>query len=95
MFDKLKQLAELKRMRDQAMTLQRQLAAETYSLEEKGVKVTVSGDQKIQTLEIDGVQEERIKEVLNKALKKAQEMAAKKMQEMSGGLTGMLGKMMG
>lgn len=95
MFDKLKQLAELKKMRDQAMALQRQLAAETFEMEEKGVRVTISGDQKIQALEIDGVQEERIKETLNKALKKSQEMAAKKMQSMGGGLTGMLGKMMG
>jgi len=46
-------------------------------------------------LEIDGVQEERIKDVLNKALKKSQKAAAQKMQEMSGGLGGMLGKMTG
>jgi len=95
MFDKLKQLGELKKMRDQAVSLQRQLAQEIYELEENGVRVVISGDQKIQNLEIDGVEEERIKEVVNKALKKSQEMAAKKMQEMSGGLTGMLGKMMG
>ncbi len=95
MFDKLKQLAELKKIRDQAMNLQRQLAAETFTLEEKGVRVVLSGDQKIQVLEVDGVQEERIKETLNKALKKSQEMAAKKLQQMGGGLTGMLGKMMG
>jgi len=94
-FDKLKQLAELKKIRDQAMNLQRQLAAETFTLEEKGVRVVLSGDQKIQVLEVDGVQEERIKETLNKALKKSQEMAAKKLQQMGGGLTGMLGKMMG
>lgn len=92
-FDKLKQLGELKKMRDQAIAVQRQLAAETFELEEKGVRVVVSGDQKIQVLEIDGMQEERVKEVVNKALKKSQEMAAKKLQEMSGGLTGMLGKM--
>lgn len=82
-------------MRDQAVALQRQLAAETFEMEESGVRIVVSGDQKIQSLEIDGVQEERIKKVVNKALKKSQEMAAKKMQEMSGGLTGMMGKLMG
>jgi hypothetical protein len=95
MFDKLKQLGELKKMRDQAIALQKKLAEEIITLEENGVRVVISGDQKIQTLEIDGVQEERVKEALNKALKKSQEVAAKKMQEMSGGLTGMLGKMMG
>ena len=95
MFNKIKQLGELKKMRDQAVTLQKALAQETIELEEKGVRVIMSGDQKVQSLEIDGVQEERIKDVLNKALKKSQKVAAQKMQEMSGGLGGMLGKMMG
>lgn len=95
MFGKLKQLGELKKMRDQAVALQKQLAAEQISLEESGVKITVSGDQKVQVLEIDGVEEERIKEVINKALKKSQEVAARKMQEMTGGLGGMMGKLMG
>jgi len=94
MFDKLKQLGELKKMRDQAMSVQRQLAAESITLDESGVKITITGDQKIQMLEIDGMQEERIKDVINKALKKSQEIAAKKLQEMGGGLTGMLGKLM-
>ena len=95
MFNKIKQLGELKKMRDQAVTLQKALAQETIELEEKGVRVIMSGDQKVQSLEIDGVQEERIKDVLNKALKKSQKVAAQKMQEMSGGLSGMMGKMMG
>ncbi len=94
MFGKLKQLAELKKMRDQAVALQKKLAQEIVEVEERGIRVRISGDQKIQSIDIDGSEEERIKEVLNKALKKSQEVAAKKMQEMSGGLTGMLGKMM-
>ena len=95
MFNKIKQLGELKKMRDQAVALQKTLAQETIEFEEKGVRVVMSGDQKVQSLEIDGVQEERIKDVLNKVLKKSQKVAAQKMQEMSGGLSGMMGKMMG
>jgi len=94
-FDKLKQLGELKKMRDQAMALQKQLAAEIITIEESGVKIVVSADQKVQSLEVDGMQEERVKNVINKAMKKAQEVAAKKMQEMTGGLGGMMGKLMG
>ena len=95
MFDKLKQLGELKKMRDQAVVLQKQLAQEIITIEENGVKIVVSADQKVQSLEVDGMQEERVKNVINKAMKKSQEVAAKKLQEVSGGLSGMLGKMMG
>lgn len=90
MFDKLKQLAELKKMRDSAVRIQKQLKEERVEMNENGVKVVVTGDQRIETLEIDGTLNNRVVEVINKALKKSQEIAAKKMQEMSGGLTGLL-----
>ena len=88
--DRVKQISELKKMRDQAMQIQKQLQEEKIEMDENGVHVVISGDQKIQLLEIDGAQNLRVLEVLNKALKKSQEVAAKKMQEMSGGLGGLL-----
>ena len=90
MFDKLKQLGQLKKMRDQAVAIQRQLAQEVIEVNENGVRVIISGDQKLQSLDVDGMANQRVVEVVNKAIKKSQEMAAKKLQEMSGGLTGML-----
>ncbi|OGD62868.1 hypothetical protein A2160_05795 [Candidatus Beckwithbacteria bacterium RBG_13_42_9] len=89
-FDKVKQLGELKKMRDQAMAIQKQLAAQSIAVDEDGIKVVISGDQKIQQLEVNGAQNALLVEKLNKALKKSQEMAAKTMQEMSGGLGGLL-----
>ena len=89
-FDKIKQLGQLKKMRDQAMTIQKQLAQEEIAIEEDGIKIVISGDQKLKTLEIDGMTNVRVLELINKAIKKSQEMAAKKLAEMSGGLTGML-----
>lgn len=86
-FDRLKQL---KQMRDQALAIQKELAGEKVEVEENGVKVVISGDQKIETLEIDGEQNSRILEVINKAIKKSQEIAAKKLTQMSGGLSGLL-----
>jgi len=95
-FDQLRQrgsqMMELKKMRDQAMAIQRQLAAEEVVVEENGIKIVMTGDQKIKTLEIDGESQDRLIDVLNKAIKKSQEVAAKKLQEMSGGLSGLLGK---
>ncbi|HUV46628.1 MAG TPA: YbaB/EbfC family nucleoid-associated protein [Candidatus Bathyarchaeia archaeon] len=95
MFDKFKQLAELNKMRAQAVKIQKELKKEQIELNEEGIKVVVSGDQKIQVLEIDGMVNNKAVEVINKAIKKSQEVAAKKLQEMSGGLTGMMKGMMG
>ena len=90
-FDKLKQLGELKKMRDQAVQIQRQLAAEEIVVEEKDIRVVIAGDQKIKELKVKGIGNDTLVEVLNKALKKSQQVAAKKLQEMSGGLGGLLG----
>ena len=89
-FDKVKQGGELLKMRNQAMAIQKQLAAETITVSENGIEVTITGDQKVQKLVIDGAANQRLLDILDKAMKKSQEQAAKKMQEMSGGLSGML-----
>lgn len=90
MFDKVKQLAQLKQMRDQAMAIQKQLAQEEVVIEEDNIRIVITGDQKLKSLEIDGLTNERVLELINKAIKKSQEMAAKKLAEMSGGLSGLL-----
>lgn len=76
-------------MRDQALVIQRELAKEKTEVEEDGVKVIITGDQKIEALEIDGEQKERIINVVNKAIKKSQKAAAQKMAQMSDGLSGL------
>ena len=92
MFDKLNQL---KQMRDQAMAVQKQLAAEEIVVERGAVKIVISGDQKIRELTVQGVSSQEVVNALNEAIKKSQELAAKKLQEMSGGLSGLLGGMGG
>lgn len=89
---KMSQLGDLKKMRDQALQIQGQLAAEEVVVEEQGVRVVMSGDQKIKALEVQGISNQILVDVLNKAIKKSQEIAAKKLQEMSGGLGGLLGR---
>lgn len=84
-FDKLKQLGDLKKLRDQAMVMQKQLAQESIEVDHKGVKIVISGDQKIQSLEVDDVAYPRILEAVNEAIKQSQMMAAKKLASMSGG----------
>lgn len=81
MFDKTKMLA-------QAYKLKKAIEAESLEIEESGIKVTVTGDQKIKFLSVNGVENRILVDTINKALKKSQEMAAKRMKDM-GGLEGL------
>jgi len=91
MFNPFKAVGDLKSMRDQAVAMQKALAAEEVTVERNGVKVVMAGDQKIKQLVIDGQEDWRVKEALTEAIKKSQEIAAKKLTEISGGLQGLLG----
>ena len=93
MFDKIKQLNELRKMRSQAMELQKELEKIKESAERGGMRVVVTGDQKVSFIEIDGQERMDLVELINEAMKKVQKEAAKKMLEMGGGLSGLLGKM--
>lgn len=91
MFNPFGQLSELKKMRDQAMEIQKVLASEVLEVEKNGVRIVISGDQKIREFESNGRSDEDIMEAVNEAVKKAQEVAAKKLSQMGGGLSGLLG----
>ena len=93
MFDKLKQLNELRKMRSQAQVLQKQLDEIIESYENNGIKVKVTGSQKIYYFEMDDQPRDDIKDAINEALKRVQKKSAQKMMEMGGGLTGLLGKL--
>jgi len=92
MFNPFKAVGDLKSMRDQAMKMQSALAAEEVVVEKGGVRVVMSGDQKIKSLMVDGEEAWRVKEAIEEAIKKSQQIAAKKLTEMSGGLQGLLGQ---
>ena len=84
-------LSELKKMRDQAMKIQKELQAEEVMVESHGIKVVITGDQKIKEIETNGRSDNDIKEAVNEAIKKSQEIAARKLASMQGGLSGLLG----
>lgn len=83
--DNLKQLGDLKKMRDQAMEVQKRLAQIKITIEHKGVTVVMTGDQKVQTIsgEMDFG---KITEAVNEALKQAQKVAADEMKSLMGGM---------
>ncbi len=91
MFNPFQQLGDLKKMRDQAMEIQKQLASEEVIVEKNNIRIVISGDQKIRQIETNGQRDDDIKEAVNEAIKKSQEVAARKLSQMGGGLQGLLG----
>ncbi len=88
-FDKLKQLNELRKMRGQALEMQKKLKEVVESLEKGEYKVKVRGDQRIDYIEINEEPQPELVKVINEALEKVQKTAAKKMVE-EGGLGSLL-----
>ena len=83
--DTLKQIGDLKKMRDQAMEVQKKLGGIKITVEHKGVTVVMTADQKV--VSISGDQDfEKITEAVNEALKQSQKVAAEEMKSLMGGL---------
>jgi DNA-binding protein YbaB len=88
----LAQLGQLKKMRDEAMKLKKELEAEQVTVEKNGVEILISGDQHIKELKTNGRSDNDIKDAVNEAIKKSQEVGARKFSQMSGGIQGLLGR---
>ncbi len=83
--DNLKQLGDLKKMRDQAMEVQKKLAGIKITVEHRGVIVEMTADQKV--VSISGDQDfDKIKDAVNEALKQSQKVAADEMKGLMGGM---------
>lgn len=93
MFNPFQQMAEIKKMRDQAMAIQRELQKEEVAIDKHGVRVVVTGDQRVKELNSNGKSDKDIVDAVNEAMKKSQEVAAKKLQQMGG--LGALGGLLG
>lgn len=76
-------LGDLQKLQQQAKKMQEALQKEDVVVEMNGVKVVMRGDQKIVSVEVDGILENRIAEAVNEAVRKTQELAAKKLIEIS------------
>ena len=81
MFDKLKDLAEMKK---QAGAMQATLANEKVEVENSGIKIVMNGNMEVLKLEINPEldkesQERYLKESFNQAIKKVQNLMAQKM----------------
>jgi DNA-binding protein YbaB len=87
MFDKLKQMYELKRKAD---ALKKELEAEVIDVEAGEAKIRINGAQKIIKLEYPAdISPDKLKDAINKAMDESQKVAAKRMQGMMGGMGGL------
>ena len=86
MFNKLKQLKDLK---SQANQIKSQLSEETTEIEKNGIKILINGNQEIIYCKIENQDffnpeksqelESALKEAINHAIQEAQKLMAKKM----------------
>lgn len=82
--DTLKQLGDLKKMREQAVEIQKKLGGIKITVEHRGVTVVMTGDQKV--VSISGENDfDKITEAVNEALKQSQKVAADEMKSLMGG----------
>ncbi len=89
--DTFNKLGDINKLRQQAMQMQKNLSGQQITIEENGVKIVITGDQRIVELSIQGISNEVLNDVLNKAIRKSQELAAKELMNISGGMGGMMG----
>ena len=95
MMNPFSQIGEIKKMRDQAMAIQKQLKLEEVVINKHGVYVRISGDQEINEIKTNGKSDDDIAKAVNEAIKKSQEVAAKKLSQMSGGMGGLASLLQG
>lgn len=89
--DTFGKLGDMNKLRQQAMQMQKNLSSQQITIEENGVKIVITGDQRIVELSIQGISNEVLNDVLNKAIRKSQELAAKELMNVSGGMGGLMG----
>ncbi len=70
-------------MRKQAAAIQAALEKEEFEVIVGNVRVLITGNQNVKTVEIDGAYQEDIKRAVNDAIKKSQQAAAGKLAELS------------
>ncbi len=88
-FDQVGQLNELRKMRSSALEMQKKMKLITHTAKKDKNTVKVTGDQKIEYMEIDGKPRPEIVKLINGALDAVQKDSAKKMME-EGGLSSLL-----
>jgi len=78
-----KMLGDMNSMRKQAMVIQQALEKEEFEVVVDNVRVVITGNQNVKTVEINGEYNENVKRAMNDAIKRSQQAAAGKLAELS------------
>ena len=78
-----KMLGDMNSMRKQAMVIQQALEKEEFEVVVDNVRVVITGNQNVKTVEINGEYNENVKRAVNDAIKRSQQAAAGKLAELS------------
>ena len=82
MLGKLKQAGAMAKAVRDLKRMQKAMEEQKITVEEDNIKIIVNGAMKIISVEIDGVENKKLVDVLNKAVKKAQQQSAEMMKQM-------------
>ncbi len=91
MINPFKQAGEIKKLRDQAKRIQDELSQIEVEAEKGRVRIVMTGDMKVKSVEINGEEMKDARDAVNEAVDKAQKKSAQKMQQMGAGLQELLG----
>jgi DNA-binding protein YbaB len=83
MMNPFKMLGDVNAMRKSAMAIQQALEKEEFEVVSGNVRILISGNQNVRTVEIDGIADENVKRAINDAIRKSQQAAAGKLAELS------------
>lgn len=83
MINPFKALGDMNAMRKQAIQIQAALEKEEFEVLHGNVRIVISGNQQVKTVEINGTANDEAKQAINDAIKKSQQAAAMKLAEMS------------
>jgi DNA-binding protein YbaB len=70
-------------MRKQAMAIQQALEKEEFEVITGNVRIVITGNQNVKTVEVDGVYQPDMVKAINDAIKRSQQAAAGKLAELS------------
>lgn len=79
----LKMLGDLKKMQSQAAQIQKELEAEEFTTERGRIRIIITGNQRIRSVQIDGQEVSELVAILNEAITQSQQAAAAKLQSIS------------
>ncbi len=78
-----KMMGDINAMRKQAVAIQQALEKEEFEVIVGNVRVLITGNQNVKTIEVDGEVNDNVMRAVNEAIKKSQQAAAGKLSELS------------